>query len=922
MIRRFPLALGFAAVLVLVPARTEAAQGADAVPVFSRHVAAVFSRLGCNGGTCHGAVKGQNGFKLSLFGADPALDHDRLLHEFGGRRLNFTDPSASLLLLKATAQVAHQGGKRMAVGSPEYEVLRRWIAGGAAPDDLPKSHVAELRITPAEQTAKPGESYRLRVEAKFADGSAEDITPLCSYESLDQQVASVESDGQVRVEGVGDTALIIRYRSVPAMAMVVAPRPGAQAFPDVKPANFIDDHILAKLRRLNIPPAGMADDHTFLRRVTLDVTGELPSVKETRAFLADKDPEKRSKKIDELLKRPGYAALWTLKFGDLLKGADFGVYADGLSLQADAPRFQAWVRARMEENVPYDQLVERILTATSREGQTLEEYGKEVMAMAEGYAPGNKDVEIYKKRKTLDLWWQRQSSAGVPNTLQAAHAFLGLRLECAQCHRHPHDVWQQDDLLSFANFFMRVRRPGFGGDNAKRFPDVAAMTKAYDDEAKKLTDQVKKMRETEGKQLDADAKKAKAEATKVAQQIAQLEKQAEQLTAQAKAKRAEADKLGDKKDEAEPLRKEAADLEQKAEQVKQQVKEQQKLADDGKEAIARHDKFMKDMAAMDKRSKLLPEVSKRLLHAEIRHLADGKTFASVTSPIGTQTSNQFRLLGDKASIEVAVDQDPRPLVVAWMRRPDNPYFARAIVNRVWAHYFGRGIVDPPDNLSPFNPATHPELLKELSAGFVKNGYDLKWLHRTILRSRTYQQSSMASKANEADRRNYAYFYYRRLPAEVLLDMLNQATGTTEKMDMVYNNWPADMKTVEIPYAPRNSFVNFMLEHFGKPKRNSAVQCDCERDPNASVLQVLSFANHPRVLEKIADKDGMAARILKDMKEDDARIEAAFLVTLSRLPDEAERQACKKYLQTAESPAKGLEGIMWGLLNTREFLLQH
>src|SRR5581483_5349792 len=222
---------------------------------------------------------------------------------------------------------------------------------------------------------------------------------------------------------------------------------------------------------------------------------------------------------------------------------------------------------------------------------------------------------------------------------------------------------------------------------------------------------------------------------------------------------------------------------------------------------------------------------------------------TVTSPLGTQSSKEFRLLGETKPLDIPKEKDPRLLLAEWMKRPDNPYFARAIVNRVWAHYFGRGIVDPPDNLSPFNPASHPELLKELCAQFIKNGYDLKWLHRTILTSRTYQQSSQPSPATAMDRTNYAYFYYRRLPAEVLLDALNQATGAGEKMEMEYFHWPKELRTVEIPYTPKNAFVTFMLTNFGRPKRNAAVQCDCERDGNASVLQVLSLANHPRLWAK-------------------------------------------------------------------------
>jgi hypothetical protein len=812
-------------------------------PLFSRHVAPLLSRLGCNGGTCHGAVQGKNGFRLSLFGASPAADYEQLVRAESARRINRVAPENSLLLLKATGQVAHGGGKVTPVGSIEYEILRRWIIAGAPLDQTDSSRVVALNVTPTEHTVQTGQRYSLRVEAKFADGSVEDVTQLCSFESLDTHVAAVAQSGDVVATGVGDTALIVRYRAEPSMTMIAVPRASAEAFPEVAASNFVDEHIRAKLRRLNIPPSALADDETFLRRLRLDVTGELSQPDEVRAFLADSDPQKRTKKIEQLLGESGHAAVWTLKFCDLLKAGEFGVYADAIKLEDDAPRFQQWVRARLEENLPYDQFVERILTATSREGRSVEEWAKEIDGLFAGATDERKDVELYSQRKTLDLYWLRGSASGVPGTLQVAHSFLGLRLECAQCHRHPHDVWQQDDLLSFANFFTRVRKPGFQGDNEKKFPELGAINKQLTEEAKSLAEQAKKMKEEKGKELDAK--------------------------------------------ENEGLKKEVAE--------------------------------------MERRSKYLVEVGRRVMHAEVRHLDDdatAKNFASVTSPLGTQSSLQFRLLGETEAADVTKDQDPRLLVAEWLRRPDNPFFAKAIVNRVWAHYFGRGIVDPPDNLSPFNPATHPELLDELCRQFIANRYDLKWLHRTILGSRTYQQSSMATAANEMDRANYAYFYYRRLPAEVLLDAMNQATGTSENMDMKYNHWPDKIKAVEIPYAPRNEFVKFMLEHFGRPERNSAAQCDCERDTNASVLQVLSFANHPRIRQKIADPSGHAARIVKEMLDDTKRIEETFLLTLGRLPDDGERDACLNFLGAANSPEEGLQAVMWSLLNTREFVLQH
>lgn len=846
------------AVLFVVPGTTWGAEPA----LYSRHVQAVFSRLGCNGGTCHGAVKGQNGFKLSLFGADPARDHMLLLRDDGGRRLTRNDPAASLLLQKATAQVPHQGGKRMAVGSPEYELLHRWIAAGAVLDDIQASRIADLRVGPAERVAHLGESYQLRSTARFADGSSEDVTALCSFESFDPRVAEVDATGRVTARGTGAAGLIVRYRAVPAVALVLVPRPGDEALPEVTPHNFIDGHVLAKLRNLNMPSAPLSDDATFLRRASLDVTGALPTPHEVRDFLADTTAAKRSKKIDELLIRPAHAALWTLKFSDLLKASDWGGFGFHIATEQEAPRFQAWVRARLEENLPYDQFVERILLATSREGRTLAEYAEEVVAVQEGYGPGRKDLEIYRNRKTLDLYWQRNNAAGINGTLQVAHAFLGLRLECAQCHRHPADIWQQDDLLSFANFFMAVRPVGGQHDLlVKNYPETAALCKAFEAEGKKLGEEVKHLRDFHIKKVETDLKAARNDP--------HLKEQAEMLRALA-----------------------------------------------GK---------------MERRSKAMGSLTSRLTHHELHVLTGDVPFASVTSPLGTQASKQFRLPGATEPVEVPAGQDPRAVVMAWMRRPDNPYFARAIVNRVWAHYFGRGIVDPPDNLSPFNPATHPELLQDLSDRFIENKYDLRWLHRTILASRAYQQSSLATRANALDQAHYATFRPRRLPAEVMLDALNQVTGTSEKMGMERYHWPADLKAIELPYPPKpfaggdtptNAFVYFMLENFGKPKRNPAVQCDCERDGSATMLQVLSLANHPRVWAKVADPAGTAARVLKELPDDERRIEELYLIALSRLPTGEEGQECRKYLQGAKSPAEGVQGVLWGLLNTREFLLQH
>lgn len=876
------LRLLFVAVLMLLVGPGSPGAAELSVPSYQRHVTALFGKLGCNGGTCHGAVKGQNGFRLSMFGADPTGDHERLLHEYGGRRLNFSDPASSLLLLKATGQVPHGGGARLKAGSDEHRILQAWIANGAMADEVASSRVKRLNISPAERVMQPGETYRMKVEAEFSDGSTEDITEFCLFESLDQAVATVDRAGVVTGVGVGDAGLMVRYRAQPAAARVLVPRKGTNTFPKVISSSFVDDHVLAKLRRLNLLPAELCDDATFLRRVHLDVVGELPTPDEVRSFLAGTSTGKRAAKIEELLLRPGHADLWTLKFCDLLKAADFGVYADALSKEHDAPRMQAWVRARLHENIPYDEFVERILLATSREGRTMEEYVAEVNALFEGYAPGRPDLELYARRRTLDLFWQRRGSDGVKGTMQVAHAFLGLRIECAQCHRHPHDNWQQEDLLDFANLFMRVRTVGFSDKNEKLFPDAATHFKQMNEEAKRLEADVKQREEGEGKKLEEDGRKAKQEADKLTAEIARLEKT-----------------KGDESD----------------------VAKKRDLLTTAKEVQAQAESYRQETAARDKRAKQMVEAARRLMQAEARLLDKGEN-ARVTSTLGSRESKIFRLLGESEPIVVPADRDPRELVMEWMRKPDNPYFARAIVNRVWAHYFGRGIIDPPDNLSAFNPATHPELLKELCDGFIENKFDLRWLHRTILKSRTYQQSSTPAEGSAADRTHYAFFPMRRLPAEVLLDALNTATGTTENMDMKYHHWPDTISTVQVPFMPQNKFVSFVLETYGRPQRNAAVQCDCERDNSGSIFHVLMLSNHPRVWEKIRDPAGRSARLIKAPGDITIKIDDIFLATISRLPTDQERNRCVEFMTSAENSETALQDVLWCLINTREFLLQH
>lgn len=820
--------LVLAAALLLAAGNGFAAEPAAPVePLFSRHVVPVLSKLGCNAGACHGMVQGKGGFRLSLFGVDPHLDHERLLKETAGRRLNRNIPDASLILLKATGQVPHEGGQRTAVGSPEYQILRNWIIAGARLDAVEKSNVTRMIVTPATHTAKPKDRFALKAEVAFADGSMEDVTGLCVFDVGSRDVAEVDSKGRVDILGIGDTSIIVRYPGQVGMAtLVVTPGKAATDFPAIQEHNFIDKHILARLKALDIHPSNICDDATFLRRVTLDVTGALPTPDEIRTFLADANADKRVRKITELLGRSDYAALWATKFMDTLRVTGFQP-ASFPPLVHEEYRAYEWLRARMTENLPYDVLVERILTATSREGRSLDEWAKEAQQVVreevEGQAP-----KTYAARKTLDLFWQRRMATDVDHAIRVGHSFLGLRLQCAQCHRHPNDIWTQDDLLSFANFFMRVPQfTGLGGPRAKAEADVAALQKRL-----------------------------------------------------------------------------AKDLPMKAQSLFSK-----QFGD-------------KEIWVLTKKDLDGPGMKGGRSFFNSGQKATGD--AIVTSPLGTQTSQRLRFLGEKEPLPAVPDTvDRRQLVVDWLRRPDNPFFAKAIVNRVWAHYFDRGIVDPPDDLTPLNPASHPELLHELCAGFIKNKYDLKWLHSTIMMSRTYQQSSQTNASNKHDRRNFASFPMRRLSAEIVLDCFDQAVGVKPGSggEKSPTGMPSGIRLLEggSIFYRRNSDTSFALDTFGRPERDVEVVCDCERESQATMLQALYFANHPQARKKVADPNGRLQGILKKYADESDRVNEVFLVTVSRLPSAGERKLIQEYLRQSPTPQRGFEGVMWSLLNSNEFL---
>jgi hypothetical protein len=424
---------------------------------FERHVMGLFGRMGCNSGSCHGSFQGRGGFRLSLFGYDPEKDYLALTRDNFGRRINRVDPDRSLLLQKPTGQLEHGRGLRFPKDSWQYQLLRDWLVSGAS-WNKGSGQVAAIAITPPEyRFQKSGQSGKLTVAARFADGSEEDITRFCDFRTNDDAVAEVSPSGEVKGLHPGDTSIIVSYRGnvLPVRVLVpVAVPPGFQ-YPALAEINYIDREVFAKLRGLNIVPSDLCSDAEFIRRVTIDTIGSLPSPEEVRAFLADTDPDKRAKKIDSLLCHPLHAALWATKFCDIT-----GNNTDALEQPRDmqtkrSQMWHDWLRKRFADNVPYDEIVRGILCATSRDGLSPEEWVKQVDVLDETAKKGF--ATSYAEKPTLDLFWRRQQNVAIEQWGEkTAAAFMGVRLECAQCHKHPFDRWTQADYRAYANVFGYV----------------------------------------------------------------------------------------------------------------------------------------------------------------------------------------------------------------------------------------------------------------------------------------------------------------------------------------------------------------------------------------------------------------------------------------------------------------------------------
>lgn len=723
---------------------------------FAMQVVPILSKSGCNAGGCHGKAEGKNGFKLSVFGFDPEGDHEALVKETRGRRVFPSSPESSLMLLKATGRAPHGGGKRIEPDSRYYRRLARWIAEGArfsvrpatqSAADKEKSpakdsldpQITGIEVEPAQQILGFGGTQQLRVTAIDSAGKRRCVTLDAEYHSSAPTIAQVDGRGWVKGSDVpGQAAILARYLDHVAICRVTIPRQtvagsgdprktGGAGSGDPRPApnNFIDRLAWDHLGRMGIVPSDLADDATFMRRVYLDTIGTLPTVAEARAFLTDARANKRALLIDQLLQRPEYADYWAMRWSDLLR-----VDRDILT-PAGAVAFTRWLRKQFADNRPYHEFASAIVTARGAIG-------------------GDGPAAIYKVLAT-------------PEEISRSFSqlFLGVRIQCAQCHHHPSDRWGQEDYFALAGFFTGIGRKTVAGSEV-----------------------------------------------------------------------------------------------------------------------------------------IFPQKGSDLNHPRTKKLVAARALGAPPA-------------------EFQGTLDRRTVLARWLTSQDNPFLARAIANRLWAHYFGRGLVEPLDDMRATNPASNEPLLDELAKHVREVKYDLKAFTRTLLNSRLYQLSGPTIPPGKTepliDEQNFSHAMPRAIPAEVLLDAICQATGVPEK----FNGWPEGYRAIQVW---DNRMPSYFFRIFGRPVRASV--CECERSNEPSVAQALHLMNSEEISSKIRSRHGAARRLADSDKSPRDIIDELYLGTLTRFPSESERALMLRVFTEAESRQAAVEDVLWALLNTRSFVYNH
>jgi hypothetical protein len=712
---------------------------------FRNDVLPVMTKMGCNAGACHGAAAGKNGFKLTLRGYDPETDYLTLTHQALARRTERIEPAKSLILLKPTLTIPHGGGKRFAVGSPEFQVIAGWLAQGMPKPEESDPRVTEIQVLPREASLRPSAEQQLVVTAVFSDGHTADVTRWAKFDSGDEGVATVDNNGHVVMHGYGEAPVTVWYQSHVTFSRLRIPFPykvEEAVFKKAPRHNSIDNDILKHLAVLHIPPSPPASDSEFIRRAYLDAAGILPAAAEVEKFLKDSSPDKRNQLIDSLIEPPEFVDYWSYKWSDLLL-----VSSNRLSNE-EMWSYYNWIRDGVASNKPWNKFVYQIVTAT---GKTAE-------------------------NGAANYWVIHRDPLDTSENM--AQAFLGITITCAHCHNHPLAKWTQKDYYGMANLFARVRLKTFAPAGVRPavgqlFNDVTV----YSAPTGEFTD----------------------------------------------------------------------------------------------------DRYMVVLPPKPLDAKALPE----------------------TAP-----------------------GDTRLYFAKWLTSPENPFFARNIVNRIWRNFMGRGLVEPVDDLRDTNPATNDELLNGLVKDFTAHNFDINYLIRTIMQSATYQTSSQPLKENADDDKYGSHYVIKRLPAEVLLDAYSQVAQAPEKFD----GYPVGMRALQLPDTAVKSYF---LNAFGRPIRQQTRES--ERTSVPTITQALHIINGDTLNNKLRAPGSSVDMLLKLGFSDEQIVDYLYLAAFSRHPKDSERAALVEALFTAEhqkvegvdDPRRAaLVDMLWAMLTSEEFMFNH
>lgn len=775
---------------------------------FERHIVPLLSRFGCNTGACHGSFQGRGGMRFSLFGHQPEMDYDALF-----LRLDVHQPEQSDALLKPTEAISHEGGQRFKHGSWPYQLMHRWITDGAKESSEPVTTV-ELQVVPAKLAFTDSAVRQLKVRATINDEQELDVTSFCRFTSGDEGLVMVDKQGRVTSVRPGATHVTVEYLGRFANVLTSRPfeshaterivghhgrsdQPSLElAASDANPetlspprdaadtARIIDDSIERQLRQLNLDVSPRARSEQLLRRVTLDTAARLPTPSEMQEFASDSSIDGFERVVDRLLASDRHAAMWATRFCDITRCSFAMLEGEESEKPKRAKMWHDWFRVRIQANLPYDQWVRGVLCGTSagREGYAawLQSEAQQVRQLRAGFETD------YHEREFLDLYWRRQIDNGRYPYRRLAEitssAFLGIQIECAQCHKHPYDRWTQEDYGRFVNVFTQVQ---FGNS------------------------------------------------TELNQEILTYMK---------------------RRRDAEP----------------------------------------------NARPAVLPRVAEVFNDRQLaRPLLGDNQQPLAAAPLG--------------GVPFASSTEPREALMAWMVGDGRKRFARSLVNRVWAHYLGRGLVEPVDGASAINPATHPELLDTLADRFIASGYDFRQLERAVLLSAAYQRSSQPVGNNADDERHYARYLVRPLLAEATVDVLHQSLGVPLETGQ---DLPPEAAAIEMggDQVTTSVIVGKMLQTFGRGPRVSA--CDCDRQQAPSLRQALFRLSDPWIFEAITRGDLLSAL---EQAEPKRGTEILYARMLARAPTDRERAIVTRHLQQTADTKTAWADLIWALVNTREFL---